>query len=194
MRKGGGVGGGRGSFGSETHPSPKKTLTQSLAEGKSSLNKRPLSLVLIPHKQSPLTQPQPVAPAGVDAPPPRRSSTRGGSWARAVGRAGGGGGGHSAKHRTRGPDGAISASREQDVQSRVQGAAVDAAQVAVVVPDDLIGLQVPALDHLVVGHGEQIRGRLRDRQPLHCAAETWRGRALAASKAGPGQARHSASD
>ena len=45
------------SFRSETHPHPKKILTQNLTEGKSNLNKRPLCgtpppLVLIPYKQS----------------------------------------------------------------------------------------------------------------------------------------------
>ena len=53
--------------------------------------------------------------------------------------------------------GAVPAPGHQHVEGRVQPEAEHAAQVAVVVPDHLVGLEVPALDLLVQGAAEQVR-------------------------------------
>lgn len=55
------------------------------------------------------------------------------------------------------PHGAVAAARDEHVEGRVQRQRVHAAQVAVVVADDPVGLEIPALDHLVLAAREQVR-------------------------------------
>lgn len=73
------------------------------------------------------------------------------------------GGLHPAAHV---PDarGAVAPPRDQHVERRVQTHAEDAAEVAVVVADHLVRLQVPALDLLVQGAAEQVRVPGGDRE------------------------------
>ena len=58
---------------------------------------------------------------------------------------------------------AVSASRENEVQSGVRGDAVHAAEMPVVRADHLVALQVPALHRLVFTAREQVGGARRDR-------------------------------
>lgn len=46
---------------------------------------------------------------------------------------------------------------------------VDAAEVAVIVADHLVRLQIPAFDHLVLATGEQVRVSWRHGQAAHSA-------------------------
>lgn len=50
----------------------------------------------------------------------------------------------------------IATTRYKHVESRVQGEGVDTAQVAVVVTNDLVCLEIPALDHLVLAAREEV--------------------------------------
>lgn len=52
---------------------------------------------------------------------------------------------------------AVSATSDKNVESRVKGEGIDAAEVAVVVSNDFVRLEIPALDHFVFTAGEQIR-------------------------------------
>ena len=54
------------------------------------------------------------------------------------------------------PDDAVPTSRGQDVESRVDREGVYTREMAVVVPDDLVGFQVPAFDHFVLAAGEEV--------------------------------------
>mmetsp|Transcript_8387 Transcript_8387/g.21616 ORF Transcript_8387/g.21616 Transcript_8387/m.21616 type:complete len:206 (+) Transcript_8387:550-1167(+) len=65
------------------------------------------------------------------------------------------------------PAAGIPSPREQDVQRRVEGQGVHAAEVAVVVPDDLVVLQVPALDHLVQPAGKHVRVAVAHGEACH---------------------------
>ena len=51
---------------------------------------------------------------------------------------------------------AVAAARCQDVEGRVNSEGVDAGKMAVVVPDDLVGFEVPAFDHFVLAAGEEV--------------------------------------
>ena len=53
-------------------------------------------------------------------------------------------------------DGAVTATREQEVQRGMESARVHAREVPVVVSDDLVDLEVPALDELIVTDREQV--------------------------------------
>ena len=53
--------------------------------------------------------------------------------------------------------GRVTPASYEHVQRGVQRACVDARQMPVVVADDLVDLEVPALDHLVVAHRKQVR-------------------------------------
>ena len=57
------------------------------------------------------------------------------------------------------PDAAdrVPASGEDDIQRGVRGDAVDPAQMSVVIADNLVILQIPALDRLVLTTGEEVR-------------------------------------
>ena len=63
----------------------------------------------------------------------------------------------------------VPAATEQDVQCGVERQVVDSAKVAVVVADDLVVLQVPALDLPVLAAGEEIRLATGDGQAAHHA-------------------------
>mmetsp|Transcript_95751 Transcript_95751/g.214497 ORF Transcript_95751/g.214497 Transcript_95751/m.214497 type:complete len:375 (-) Transcript_95751:84-1208(-) len=63
--------------------------------------------------------------------------------------------------------GRVPAPSRQDVQRRVQGYGVDATEVAVVVPDHHVLLQVPALDLAVLGDAEQVGVPVGDGEPPH---------------------------
>lgn len=65
------------------------------------------------------------------------------------------------------PHGGVAAAGDEDVQRRVERAAVHARQVAVVVPHHLVHFEVPALDHLVVADGEQVRVAVAHAQATH---------------------------
>ena len=51
---------------------------------------------------------------------------------------------------------AVAAAGDEDVEGGVQGEGVDAAEVAVVVADHLVGFEVPAFDHFVFAAGEEV--------------------------------------
>jgi len=50
----------------------------------------------------------------------------------------------------------VAAPSDEDVESGVEGEGVDAAEVAVVVANDFVGFEIPALDHFVLAAGEEI--------------------------------------
>ena len=50
----------------------------------------------------------------------------------------------------------VAATRYEHVERRVQSEGVDAAEVAVVVTNDLVCLEIPALDHLVLAAREEV--------------------------------------
>lgn len=64
-------------------------------------------------------------------------------------------------------DDTIATAGAEDVQGGVEGESVDAREVTVVMPDHLVGLEIPALDHLVLGAGEEVRVTGGDGQPAH---------------------------
>ena len=57
--------------------------------------------------------------------------------------------------------------RHQHVERRVQTQRIDARKMAIVLPHDLVRLQVPALDKLVLPRRKQIRMPLTDGQATH---------------------------
>lgn len=61
----------------------------------------------------------------------------------------------------------IPSRRHQHVERRVQTQRIDARQVAIVLPHDLVRLQVPALDKLVLARRKQIRMPVTDGQATH---------------------------
>ena len=50
----------------------------------------------------------------------------------------------------------VAATSAKDVKCGMEGARVDCTKVAVVMTHDLVGLEVPALDQLVLTHSEHI--------------------------------------
>lgn len=51
---------------------------------------------------------------------------------------------------------AVAAAGHEHVERRVQCERVHARQMAMIVTDDLVGLQIPALDHFVLATGEEV--------------------------------------
>ena len=62
---------------------------------------------------------------------------------------------------------AVAPARAQDVEGRVQAQRVHARQVPVVVPDHLVRLEVPALDHLVLAAAEEVGVARADGEAAH---------------------------
>lgn len=60
--------------------------------------------------------------------------------------------------------GRISTRGNKDIKRRVKSQSVDTTEMSVVVANDLVGLQIPALDHLVISTREQVRVAWGDSQ------------------------------
>lgn len=50
----------------------------------------------------------------------------------------------------------VAAAGNKDIEGRVEGEGVDAAQMAMVMADNFVGFQIPAFDHLVLPAGEEV--------------------------------------